>query len=51
MATRELLSEHKKAEERFYKAFNANPEPITIATISEGRYIDVNESFLRATGY
>jgi PAS domain S-box-containing protein len=41
----------KKAEERFYKAFNANPEPMTIATLSEGRFIDVNESFLRVTGH
>jgi two-component system, cell cycle sensor histidine kinase and response regulator CckA len=45
------ITERKKAEEKFYKAFNANPEPISIATISEGRYIDVNESFLRITGY
>ena len=45
------ITERKKAEETFYKAFNANPEPITIATISEGRYVDVNESFLRVTGY
>lgn len=45
------LIEELKAEERFRKAFNANPEPITIATFSEGRYIDVNESFLRVTGY
>ena len=45
------ITERKKAEERFYKAFNANPEPISIATVSEGRYIDVNESFLRVTGH
>ena len=45
------LTESKRAEERFYKAFHLNPEPITIATISDGRYIDVNESFLRITGY
>jgi two-component system cell cycle sensor histidine kinase/response regulator CckA len=45
------ITERKKADERFYKAFNANPEPITIATVSEGRYVDVNESFLRVTGY
>ena len=45
------ITERKNAEETFRKAFNANPEPITIATISEGRYIDVNESFLRVTGY
>jgi PAS domain S-box-containing protein len=44
------ISDRKKAEERFYKAFNANPEPITIASLADGRYIDVNESFLRITG-
>jgi two-component system cell cycle sensor histidine kinase/response regulator CckA len=45
------VTERKKAEERFYKAFNANPELMTIATLSEGRFIDVNESFLRVTGH
>jgi two-component system, cell cycle sensor histidine kinase and response regulator CckA len=45
------ITERRNAEETFRKAFNANPEPITIATISDGRYIDVNESFLRVTGY
>ncbi len=44
------ISDKKKADERFYKAFQANPEPITIATFADGRYIDVNESFLRVTG-
>ncbi len=45
------VTERRKVEERFYKAFSANPQPITIATIAEGRYIDVNESFVRVTGY
>lgn len=45
------VTERKKAEERFYKAFHASPEPTSIATASEGRYVDVNESFLRVTGY
>jgi PAS domain S-box-containing protein len=45
------ITERKKAEERFQKAFHANPEPIIIATISGSRYIDVNESFLRIMGY
>jgi PAS domain S-box-containing protein len=45
------VTEKKKAEERFYKAFNANPEPMTIATFAEGRFLDVNESFLRVTGH
>ncbi|MGB6544815.1 MAG: PAS domain S-box protein [Candidatus Acidiferrales bacterium] len=45
------ITQIKNAEEKFHKAFNASPEPISISTLSEGRYIDVNESFLRITGY
>lgn len=44
------ISDRKKAEERFYKAFHANPEPITVARLEDGVYIDVNDSFLRVTG-
>jgi two-component system, cell cycle sensor histidine kinase and response regulator CckA len=49
VGTAQDITESKKAEERFYKAFNANPEPMTIAIMSNGLYIDVNESFLRIT--
>jgi two-component system, cell cycle sensor histidine kinase and response regulator CckA len=45
------ITERKKAEETFRKAFDANPEPMTISSIAEGRYIDVNEAFLRVTGH
>jgi PAS domain S-box-containing protein len=45
------VSRRREAEERFHKAFNSNPEPMTIASTSEGRYLEVNESFLRVTGY
>ncbi len=45
------VTERRRAEDRFYKAFNANPEPIAIATIPEERYLDVNESFLLVTGF
>jgi two-component system cell cycle sensor histidine kinase/response regulator CckA len=45
------ISDRKKAEERFYKAFNATPEPITIASLADGRFVDVNETFLRVTGF
>src|ERR1700722_14832463 len=45
------VTERRSAEDRFYKAFNANPEPIAIATIPEERYLDVNESFLLVTGF
>lgn len=45
------ISDRKKAEERFSKAFNASPEPITIAHSADGRFVDVNESFLHVTGF
>jgi PAS domain S-box-containing protein len=45
------ITKRKSAEEKFHKAFNASPEPIAITTVSEGRFIDVNESFLRSTGH
>jgi two-component system, cell cycle sensor histidine kinase and response regulator CckA len=47
----EKVVEDLRGEERFRKAFNANPEPILIATFSDARFVDVNESFLRVTGY
>ncbi len=45
------ITARRIAEEKFRKAFNANPEPITIAAISDSRFLDVNESFLRVTGH
>lgn len=41
----------RHSEERFYKAFQANPYPMTISEIESGVYIDVNESFARHLGY
>lgn len=40
-----------KSEDRFAKAFKANPQPMSVTTLAEGRYLDVNESFLRMSGY
>lgn len=40
-----------ESEERFAKAFKANPQPMSVTTVAEGRYLDVNESFLRMSGY
>ena len=37
----------RHSEERFAKAFRSSPMAITISTKAEGRYIDVNEAFLR----
>ena len=39
------------SEEKFAKAFRASPDAITITTVDEGRYIEVNDSFLRLSGY
>jgi PAS domain S-box-containing protein len=45
------ITERKRAEERFSRAFSASPEPVTISALSDGTYIDVNQAFLRTTGY
>jgi len=39
------------SEERFSKAFSCNPDPITITTIAEGRYVEINDAWLEYTGY
>ncbi|MGD0162352.1 MAG: PAS domain S-box protein [Candidatus Sulfotelmatobacter sp.] len=43
--------ELRKAEERFGKAFRSNPLAVSISTRAEGRYLDVNDSFLKILGY
>ncbi len=37
----------RESEEKFSKAFHAIPETLSITTVKEGRFLDVNESFLR----
>ncbi len=41
----------KHSEEMFFKAFNASPNAISITTLREGRFINVNDSFLSLTGF
>jgi PAS domain S-box-containing protein len=41
----------KRSEERFAKAFRASPVPLTLQSVSDQRYVDVNKSFLRLTGF
>jgi PAS domain S-box-containing protein len=41
----------RESEERFGKAFIANPQPMSVTTVADGRYIYVNESFLSMSGY
>jgi PAS domain S-box-containing protein len=45
------IRERERAEEMFAKAFRSSPHPIAIATLSENRFIDVNPSFLKMSGY
>ena len=41
----------RESEEKFSKGFRIAPDPMTIATLKEGRFIDVNESYIRTYGY
>ncbi len=41
----------RRSEERFAKAFRANPVPLALQNTSDQRYLDVNDSFLHLTGY
>jgi PAS domain S-box-containing protein len=52
------ITDRKRAEEalrvsedKFSKAFRASPDFITISTLKHRRFIEVNESFLRVSGY
>jgi PAS domain S-box-containing protein len=56
-ALKKSIKEHRKteelllkSEEMFSKVFHANPAPIAL-TDEYSRFIDVNDSFLRLTGY
>ena len=40
-----------KSEELLLKTFQLSPQMITITSLKDGRYIDVNESFLQQTGF
>ncbi len=40
----------RNSEEQFVKAFNQCPFMMTISTLEEGRYIEINEPFLKTLG-
>ena len=40
----------RASEEKFAKAFQSSPMFISISTLADGRYIEVNQGFLRALG-
>ncbi|WP_298921456.1 PAS domain S-box protein [uncultured Nostoc sp.] len=52
------ITDRKQAEislqnlaQKFAKAFSCSPDSITISTIQEGRFIEVNDSFVELSGY
>jgi PAS domain S-box-containing protein len=38
-------------DEKFATAFRCSPQPFTLSTIKEDRYIDVNDAFVQKTGW
>jgi PAS domain S-box-containing protein len=52
MSERKQMEEDiRHSQERFYKIFKASPSLIAIYSTLNGRYIDVNESWMSYTGY
>lgn len=47
----ERLRQIEMAENKFSKAFQCNPEPITITTLKEGCYVEVNDAWVKSTGF
>jgi len=52
------ITEHKqeeemlrKSEQKFFKAFSSNPAVMSITRVTDGYYIDVNNSYTRVIGY
>ena len=41
----------RESEEKFRTAFHSNPEAMSITTLADGVYLDVNDAFLRVTGF
>ncbi len=41
----------RQSEERFAKAFRATPDSIILSSLADGRYLEINDSFIRNTGY
>jgi PAS domain S-box-containing protein len=50
-ARKQMEQELRQSRERFLAIFQSSPTPVAITTWAEGRYLDVNEAFLRMMGY
>lgn len=45
------IKQLQQSEEKFEKAFSSNPAGITLTNITTGKWIEVNESFEKMTGF
>jgi PAS domain S-box-containing protein len=41
----------RESEEKFSTAFHSSPVTIAITTLKDGKYVEVNDSYIKATGY
>jgi PAS domain S-box-containing protein len=41
----------RSSEEKFFKAFHASPDAIVISRMNDGKFIEVNDGFVRMSGY
>ena len=41
----------RESEEKFSKAFRSSPHPMSISTLKDGKFVEVNDSFTRVLGY
>ena len=51
MYNKRFVAEIQTGEEKFFKAFNSSPYAITISRTSDGKMLEVNEGFVRISGY
>jgi two-component system, cell cycle sensor histidine kinase and response regulator CckA len=47
----EAEQELRRSKERFAKAFRSSPIPVSIISIADHRFLDVNDAYLGMTGY
>jgi PAS domain S-box-containing protein len=50
-AQKKAVESARASEDRFVRVFKSNPQPMSLTTLDEGKYIDVNQSFLTMSGY
>jgi PAS domain S-box-containing protein len=48
---KKIEAAQRRSEKLLGTVFQASPDPISLTTMKDGRYVDVNESFLRALGW